>query len=195
MAPQVILVDAAYVDRVIDNFRQHFGAELHRVIAKADLAQWLVCVALDSEFQGDTQVVMIHDREDKVMPNFAPGNFSQEIDGKAFAEEGIGEFMLACCPVERVTTTTDLCAESLESLLDDKEVERVAVVYDFDGQTAESRTLTKRITTLCKKHQTAEKPKDITLFAMVPLEGEGFAQQVLGYSLLAALGISGDELQ
>lgn len=195
MKSQVILVDAAYVDYAAAQLRQISGKELERDIPKADLAQWLVCVALDSEFSGETQVVLIHDREEKVMQHFVPGSFSQEIDGRAFTEPGVGEFLLACCPVERVTTTQDLCVESLESLLEDKEVERIAVVYDFDGRTAESRTLTKRIASVCRKHQEAEHPKDITLFTMIPFEGDGFAQQVLGYSLLAALGIAAREVE
>lgn len=204
MSPNIILIDAAYIDRVAAAFRQHFGAELGRELPKADLAQWLVCLALDAAFStsetseekavGDVQVFLLHDREEKVMQHVVPGNFTQEIDGKAFAEPGLGEFALACCPVERVTTLEDLCAESLEAILDDKKVERVAVVYDFDGTTAESRTLTKRITRMCKESAKAENPKDVTLFAMQPLEGEGFAQQILGYSLLAALGVTGEEM-
>lgn len=221
MAPNVLLIDATYIDRVAAAFRQHFGAELKRELPKADLAQWLVCLALDAELldpehpaaeqveaeaeagknaEAEVQCILIHDRETKVMANVAPGNFSQEIDGRAFAEPGLGEFALACCPVERVTTLEDLCTESLEAVLDDKKVKRVAVVYDFDGTTAESRTLTKRITKLCAKSaddqgEQEKTPKDVTLFAMRPLEGAGFAQQTLGYSLLAALGIGSDELQ
>lgn len=208
MSPHVILLDAAYIDRVAAAFRAHFGAELGRELPKADLAQWLVCTALDADFEGPeaaVQCILIHDREVKVMQNVAPGNFSQELDGQAFAEPGFGEFTLACCPVERVTTLEDLCAESLEALLEDKAVRRIAVVYDFDQTTAESRTLTKRIANVCRKHAEAcaksadsDEPltaKDITLFTMQPLEGEGFAQQVLGYGLVAALGIAGDELQ
>lgn len=200
MAPHVILLDAAYLDRIAAAFRDHFGAELGRTLPKADLAQWLVCTALDAGFEGPetaVQCILIHDREVKVMGHVAPGNFSQELDGQAFAEPGLGEFTLACCPVERVTTLEDLCAESLEALLDDKEIRSVAVVYDFDQTTAGSRTLTKRIATLCRKHAeacTESAPKDVTLFTMQPLEGEGFAQQMLGYGLMAALGIAGDEL-
>lgn len=216
MAPNVLLIDAAYIDRVAAAFRQHFGTELGREIPKADLAQWLVCMALDAELVGvepetavpgaalqapeedaDVQCIFIHDREAKVMSHVTPGNFSQEIDGKAFAEPELGEFALACCAVERVTTLEELCEESLQAVLDDKKVKRVAVVYDFDGTTPESTFLTKRITKVCAKHakDSAEKtPKDVTLFAMQPLEGEGFAQQLLGYSLMAALGIGGDEV-
>ena len=36
--------------------------------------------------------------------------------------------------------------------------------------------------------------KDITLFTMQPLAGRGFSQEILGYSLMSALGIRGDEL-
>ena len=203
MAPNVILIDAAYIDRVAAAFRQHFGAELGRELPKADLAQWLVCMALDAEIAGDVQCILIHDREVKVMANVTPGNFSQELDGQAFSETGLGEFSLACCPVERVVTLEDLCVESLEALLTDQKVERIAVVYDFDGTTAESRTLTKRVTKLCGKQmevaadtveQPAE-PKDVTLFTMRQLEGAGFAQQTLGFSLLAALGVGAEEIQ
>lgn len=207
MSPTVILLDAAYIDRLAAVFRAHFGGELQRELPKADLAQWLVCLALDAEIQGpdaEVQCIFIHDREAKVMENVAPANFSQELDGKAFNEEGIGEFTMACCPVERVTTLNDLYAESVEALLNDKHVHRLLVVADFDGTTAESRLLTKSIVRLCSKHAEAcaksqddeepLTPTDVTLFTMQPVEGEGFAQQILGYSLLAALGIMSEEL-
>lgn len=195
MAPNVLLIDAAYADGVTAALSGHFSKALDRSLPKADLAQWLVCLSLDAEMEGgDVQCIFIHDREQKVLDMFAPRNFSQEIDGKAFSEEGLGEFSLACCPVERVTTLTDLCVESLEALLDDKNVKRIAVVYDFDGTTAESRTLTKRITRLCAKHAETEKPKDLTLFTMNPLEDCTTPQQVLGFSILAAMGVRSEEL-
>lgn len=212
MAPHIILLDAAYIDRVAANFRAHYAAELGRELPKADLAQWLVCLALDAEMlsprepgaespaaekeggEADVQCIIIHDREAKVMEHVAPGSFGQEIDGRSFTEAGLGEFALACCPVERVTTLADFCAESLEALLADKAVRSIAVVYDFDGATPASLALTDRIARLCRKHADDEAPKDVTLFTMRPLEGSGFAQQVLGFSVLAALGIGGGEL-
>ena len=36
--------------------------------------------------------------------------------------------------------------------------------------------------------------KHITLFAMQPLEGGNFKQQILGYSLLNAMGITSSEI-
>lgn len=37
--------------------------------------------------------------------------------------------------------------------------------------------------------------KDITLFAMEPVMGQGFKTETLGYSLMSAMGISADELR
>ena len=37
--------------------------------------------------------------------------------------------------------------------------------------------------------------KDITLFTMAPMSGRGFSQEILGYSLMSALGISAKEIQ
>ena len=36
--------------------------------------------------------------------------------------------------------------------------------------------------------------KRITVFAMQPMQGGNFRQEILGYSLMAALGINGEEL-
>ena len=37
--------------------------------------------------------------------------------------------------------------------------------------------------------------KKITLFAMQPMQGGNFKQEILGYSLMSALGIQGSELK
>ena len=39
-----------------------------------------------------------------------------------------------------------------------------------------------------------DEAKRVTLFAMQPLEGGNFKQEILGYSLMNALGIKGNEL-
>ena len=39
-----------------------------------------------------------------------------------------------------------------------------------------------------------DEDKRVTLFAMQPLEGGNFRQEILGYSLMNALGIKGSEL-
>ena len=41
----------------------------------------------------------------------------------------------------------------------------------------------------------ADDEKRITVFAMQPMTGGQFRQEILGYSLMAALGIRGEELR
>ena len=49
--------------------------------------------------------------------------------------------------------------------------------------------------TTLKRLCTEAKGKEVTLFTMQPEMGRGFQQQILGYSLMAALGIKGEELR
>ena len=39
-----------------------------------------------------------------------------------------------------------------------------------------------------------DEQKHITMFAMMPMEGSNFKQQILGYSLMNAMGITSQEI-
>jgi hypothetical protein len=43
-------------------------------------------------------------------------------------------------------------------------------------------------------NRTDDESKRITVFAMQPMPGGQFRQEILGYSLMAALGINADEI-
>ena len=80
----VILVDADYVDAVAFNLIVNFERMLNRPIPKADLAQWLVCAALDGgvgEGKNDIQVVFIHGKGRKALDNFTPSDFVRSVTG------------------------------------------------------------------------------------------------------------------
>lgn len=214
MSPDVLLIDAEYLDRVAAHLRTTLEPAVGRQLPKADLAQWLVCCALDaglSSGDNEVQAVFLHPREMPAFRHFMPGNFSAGLDGKAFAD-ALGEFTLAACPIERVTTLPDFFKESLEAILLDAAIERIMVVADFDGTTPDSRRLTADILQLCAQPPQPKNAdgspmtdadgirillprKDIVLFSMVPLSGKGFRQAVLGFSIMAALGIRSDEIQ
>ena len=182
----VILTDAEFLDRVAFDLIVNFERMLGRRIPQGDLCKWLDCVALDGGLRPDdneVQALFIHGRDDSALRNFAPSSFSDELDGKAFRDK-LGEFTLQSFPVEEVVAKDEFFLQCLETLADAKEVERLMVVGDLDayGQ---------RVKSVCA----AAKGKDITLFSMQSLSGRGFSQEILGYSLMAALGISGDELR
>ena len=59
-APNVMLIDASYLDRVGCDMAEHFSPILNRELPKADLAALLECLALDAGVVlGDNAVQVI----------------------------------------------------------------------------------------------------------------------------------------
>lgn len=185
----VIIVDADYVDRVAFDLIVNFERMIGRRIHKADLAKWIDCVALDGglrEGEHDTQVVLIHDKKQAALDNFVPANYDEELNGKAFKDH-LGEFTVSSFPVEDITTATDFFLDTVAMVCAQKEVKRVMIISD-----AENRAL---YADLRHTLQRVDDEKRITVFAMQPMEGGNFRQEILGYSLMNALGIRAEELK
>ena len=210
----VILVDADYIDKVAFDLIVNFERMIGRRIPQADTARWIECIALDGgirperqeEFalqrhtlkertphsakqrrgkkqenrSASTQVVLLHGKGQ--MENFNPGAFA-ELDGKAFQSE-LGEMQISCVPVEELTTMSDLFIDSLQVISNAAEVKRLMVVPDAE-------TIYNKVREALRH---ANPDQHITVFAMQPLEGGQFRQEILGYSLMAALGIKSAEL-
>ena len=185
----VIIVDADYVDRVAFDLIVNFERMIGRRIHKADLAKWIDCVALDGglrEGEHDTQVVLIHDKKQAALDNFVPANYDDELNGKAFKDH-LGEFTVSSFPVEDITTATDFFLDTVAMVCAQKEVKRVMIIPD-----AENRAL---YADLRHTLQRVDDEKRITVFAMQPMEGGNFRQEILGYSLMNDLGIRAEELK
>lgn len=185
----VVIVDADYVDRVAFDLIVNFERMIGRRIHKADLAKWIDCVALDGglrEGEHDTQVVLIHDKKQAVLDNFVPASYDDELNGKAFKDH-LGEFTVSSFPVEDITTATDFFLDTVAMVCAQKEVKRVMIIPD-----AENRVL---YADLRHTLQRVDDEKRITVFAMQPMEGGNFRQEILGYSLMNALGIRAEELK
>lgn len=185
----VVIVDADYVDRVAFDLIVNFERMIGRRIHKADLAKWIDCVALDGglrEGEHDTQVVLIHDKKQAALDNFVPASYDNELNGKAFKDH-LGEFTVSSFPVEDITTATDFFLDTVAMVCAQKEVKRVMIIPD-----AENRALNADL-----RHtlQRVDDEKRITVFAMQPMEGGNFRQEILGYSLMNALGIRAEELK
>lgn len=185
----VVIVDADYVDRVAFDLIVNFERMIGRRIHKADLAKWIDCVALDGglrEGKHDTQVVLIHDKKQAALDNFVPASYDDELNGKAFKDH-LGEFTVSSFPVEDITTATDFFLDTVAMVCAQKEVKRVMIIPD-----AENRAL---YADLRHTLQRVDDEKRITVFAMQPMEGGNFRQEILGYSLMNALGIRAEELK
>lgn len=187
ISENVILIDAEYADNVAFDLSVNFERMLERRIPKADLAHWLDCIALDGGIEpgaNDLLVVFIHDKKNKSLDNFSPSNFESELNGKAF-KDNLGEFTIESYPVaEDVTNKEEFFLEALKVIADNEKVKRIMLVPDIETYGSKVKDAIR-----------SNKDKDITLFAMEPQQGRGFNQQILGYSLMSALGIRGEEIR
>lgn len=187
----VIIADADYIDNVAFDLIVNFERMLGRRIPPADMSQWAVCIALDGGLRPgnhETQLVLVHDKGSKSISNFKPSDYEQELNSKAFKDNQLGEFIVTSLPVEDMVTKGDFIAELTLAVLAQETVKRVMVVPN--GDTPEVYDELRRIL----KNVDDEK-KHVTLFAMQPMQGGNFRQEILGYSLLSALGIKADEIK
>ena len=188
LSPHVILVDAEYVDSVAFNLTVNFERMLERRIPKVDLAHWLDCVALDGGIQpGENQIQAIFLHEQKVgkpalLENFYPSDLQADISGKAF-KDNIGEFTMEAYPVAKdMTNKADFYLETLQVILNFEQVEDVMLLPNMEEYGGSVMA------------ELRKNKKNVTLFAMAPQLGTGYHQQILGYSLMSAMGIRGEEL-
>lgn len=184
----VIIADADFIDKVAFDLTVNFERMLMRRIPKADLARWIDCVALDGgvrEGKNEVQVVLIHDKKTERLDNFTPSDIKTEINGMAFSDH-LGEFSMSAYPVEELVSKADFIAEAAMIASSQKEVKRVMVVPDDEEAYAKVHHALRRID---------DEGKRITLFAMQPMEGGNYRQEILGYSLMSALGIKGEEIK
>lgn len=192
----VILADADYVDKVAFNLIVNFERMLGRRIPQADMARWAECIALDGGLrekpaaaEGDTEtagqethVVLVHDHRSDAMANFEPGSYA-ELNGKAFRGP-LGEFTFTATSTEGLAPKDELFADTLQMLTAESGVKRLMVVPD-ETQYNKVREILRRAST----------QQAVTVFAMQPIAGGPFMQEILGYSLMAALGIRSDEIK
>lgn len=188
----VILVDADYVDKVAFNLIVNFERMIGRRIPQADIAKWIDCVALDGgirEGEHETLVVLIHRKDKTKLENFTPSDYGKELNGKAFKDH-LGEFTISAYPIESIAGGEDYFTDALQLIIGQKEVKRVMVIPD-----AENAYIYNKVRETLNRLDDDDDPKRITVFAMQPMPGGNFRQEILGYSLMAALGIRSEEIR
>ena len=188
----IIIVDGDYIDHVAFDLIVNFERMLNRRIPAADFSQWVVNIALDGRLKPgnhETQVVLLHDKQNPKLENFAPADYLKELNGKAFKDSQLGEFIInAIATGDEVAKKDDVLLDLLKTILNHEEVKRIMVVSN-----AEDCQLMSTLRSTLR--DVDDELKHITLFAMQPLEGGNFKQQILGYSLLNAMGISSSEIE
>ncbi len=191
LSENIILADADYIDYVAFQLSVQFERMIGRRIPKADLSQWTVDIALDGGLRSDgktheTQVVLVHEKQNAKLDNFTPSIYDTELTGQAFKDDKLGEFLVNAYPVGDVVSKDDYLLDTVNMVLGHDEVKRLMIIPNGEqGSIYEE---------LGAALRDAPEDKHITLFAMQPMPGGNFRQEILGYSLMNALGIKSDEI-
>ena len=193
----IILADADYIDQVAFNLIVNFERMLERPIPPADMSRWVECIALDGGMRQkqeaaadangqETTVVLLHNKESDHLENFRPSVYATELNGQAFRSP-LGEFTFHAFSSEGMASKEDFLTDTLLTIGSQKEVHRLMVIADD--------LIYNKVRETVKKIDDTDDTKRITVFSMQPQTGGPFRQELLGYSLIAAMGIRGEEIR
>jgi len=150
------------------------------------MARWLECVSLDGGVregaEQHSQAIFVHSGSHGSLDNFASGNYETDLHLKAFTGK-LGEFAVDSYALADDVSRADYVTDVIGILLKAPEVKRIMLVADDDTTARVGDAL-----------RYADDDKRITLFAMQPLRGGNYRSEILGYSLMSALGIRADEI-
>ena len=182
----VVIADADYIDKVAFNLIVNFERMLNRRIPQADLARWIDCIALDGGIrEGDNhvQVILVHAKQREALANFRPSHYDTELNGMAFKDH-LGEFAISAFPTEPLVTQQEFLLDILSMACVQECVKRIMLIADTSQMLDKVKGMVKTVD---------DEKKRITLFDMQPLTPGPYRQEILGYSLMNAMGIRSEE--
>ena len=188
----IIIADGDYIDYVAFDLIVNFERMLNRKIPTANFSQWAVNIALDGKLKpgnNETQVVLLHDKEKAILENFTPSSYEADLNNKAFKDEFLGEFLVnSIVTGEENTSKEAVLSDLLQMLTTHEEVHRIMIIPN-----AEDTVTYNEVKKMLEKVDDDE--KRITVFTMQPMVGGNFRQEILGYSLMNAMGIKVEEFK
>lgn len=183
----VVLVDASFLNFVINDLKRNFERMLKRSLQDVELDKLITYLALDAgirEGEDEMQVLMIYDKDSRCLQHCRPSDLEKELNNTAF-RNSLGEFSLFSFQPENMATLEELYLESLKLVADAKEVEKLIVV-SFNEEYGE------KVKDILMKTD----GKDIIQFRMnEPEHPVSYRWEILAYPIMQALGIKGEELQ
>ncbi|MGL4518351.1 MAG: DUF6621 family protein [Phocaeicola sp.] len=183
----VLLLDAAYLDRVVGDLSKHFSKVLERTLPKSDLPLLLECIALDAGVtlgKNALQVIFLYDAESKLMKNIQPMDFEKELHGMAFQSQ-LGEFTLSAFDATELASREALFLETVSLLEESADAKRLVLVPSEEEYGELLPAVLNKM----------EKKEKIVLLGMNPLSDViSFEWEMLGYAILQSLGVKADEI-
>ena len=186
-AEKVILIDAAYINKVTTDLSQHFGQLIGRELPKADLPIFLECVAMDAAIQpGENvlQVLFVYDKNQTKIDAFNPSDLKKELNDVAFKSQ-LGEFQLNTFEPSDMADKETFFLESVRLVADAKEVKHLVVVPDEMEYGDKLSEIFDKVDGKESIHVLGMNP---------PAFSDKYHWEMMGYAVLQALGIRSDEI-
>lgn len=186
-AEKVILIDAAYINKVTKDLSLHFGQLIGRELPKADLPIFLECVAMDAAIQpGENvlQVLFVYDKNQTRIDAFNPSDLKKELNDVAFKSQ-LGEFQLNTFEPSDMADKEAFFLESVRLVADAKEVKHLVVVPDEMEYGDKLPEIFDKVDGKESIHVLGMNP---------PTSSDKYQWEMLGYAVLQALGIRSDEI-
>ena len=186
-AEKVILIDAAYINKVTKDLSLHFGQLIGRELPKADLPIFLECVAMDAAIQpGENvlQVLFVYDKNQTRIDAFNPSDLKKELNDVAFKSQ-LGEFQLNTFEPSDMADKEAFFLESVRLIADAKEVKHLVVVPSESEYGDKLPEIFEKVDGKESIHVLGMNP---------PAPSDKYQWEMLGYAVLQALGIRSDEI-
>ena len=183
----VILIDALFMDFVIDDLKKNFERMLNRELHDVELDKLITYISLDADVRegsDEIQVLFIYGENVKQLRHCHPSDLEKELNNTAFRNP-LGEFSFFSFQPEGMATIEELYLESLKIVADAKEIDKL-IVISFNEEYGE------KVNDILNKVD----GKEIIQFRMnEPEYRTSYRWEMLAYPIMQALGLKGEELQ
>lgn len=187
-AEKVMLIDAAYINKVTSDLSRHFEQVIGRALPKADLPVLLECLSMDAGIQTGNnvlQVLFIYDKTSKTMTSYNPSDLQKDLNDVAF-KSGLGEFQLNSFEPSDMVNREEFFLESVKLIADAKEVKHLILVPSEEEYADKLPEILKKV----------EGKESINVFGMNPPREEViYKWDMMGYAILEALGVRPNEIK
>lgn len=196
LSETVMVLDAAYLNFVVNDLKKYFEPLLKRPLQTIDLALLTMYLAMDAgitEGENDVQILLVYDEQSDKLQHCVPSDLKEELDGVAF-KSPFGEFSFLAVPSESFVSRGDLYLDLLQIVLSSEEVKKL-IIAPFNEEYGEEVEATLK-EFMDKALAVQKDTKEVVYFRMEePTSPVEYRWEMLGYPLMSALGIKSEELQ
>lgn len=194
LAENVLLVDVTYFNDVVNDLKRYFELQLGRPLQNIYVEEWASYLALDSgvrDNNNNIEVLFVHDEKTSELIHSDPANLKKDLNGVGYTN-ALGELTFTSVSSEGLVSRANLYLDLLSIALNSADVKRLMLVPFMDDYGAKLMDILDENL----RDTEPDEAKEVYLFNMEePTCPFACKWDLLGYSLMRAMGIKAEELQ